>query len=401
MNKTKIRLKKAQLTMAGIMLGVILCTTGCNEAKKAYKEGVSLMEEEKYQEAAESFLKAIEENEEKAEYYIAYGMACVKNGQNEDAVNAFSKAVQDKDNKIVRENNKQALKGRGIAYYEEHEYELALADFSAALEISEEEDMNKELLELKAATEKQSGDYEAAQDSYKELVALDKKNKSAYLGKADLEMLMEDYDSAVDDYSQVIKLDEHSFDAYFGMYNALMSKGDESGAMETVSKAASLEIKDTEDKYNVAVAYFYKGDYGTAESYLNEVLDEGDANAWYFLGQISQAKPDYDTAISQYEQYIAANKNLSSAMVYNQLAGCHMEKENYVPALSYILKGLEMKDKASEQSLTYNAVIVYEKLGEFKKAKKYATEYCKAWPGDEEMEKELAFIETRIGSKNK
>ena len=387
------------LCIAGVFVLAVTGMTGCNEAKSAYKDGLAFMEKEDYEAAASCFETAIKENDEKAEYYIAYGMALLKSGDAEASIKVFGKAIISTDNKIVRENNKQAYKGRGIAYYECHEYALAIQDFKDALEINEKKDMDAEILELKAEVEKISGDYENALTSYEELIKLDEKNEAAYLNRAALETMMEKYEDAIADYDKIIKLNAKNFDAYFGKYDTYLAKGEEDKAKEALDAATAIEMKTTKDKYNVARAYFYKGDYGTAESYLNEVIEDGDADAWYFLGQISQAKPDYDKAIQQYEQYIASTSVLTSAKVYNQLAGCYMEKENYVQALSYALEGLQLKDKETEQVLTYNTIIIYEKLGDFKKARKMAKDYKRAYPDDESVEKELTFIKTRIADK--
>mgnify|MGYP002508794917 CR=1 FL=1 len=45
---------------------------------------------------------------EKAEYYISYGLALMKNEKYEDAIKQLEKAILDKDNQIVLENNKAA-----------------------------------------------------------------------------------------------------------------------------------------------------------------------------------------------------------------------------------------------------------------------------------------------------
>ena len=43
-----------------------------------------------------------------------------------------------------------------------------------------------------------------------------------------------------------------------------------------------------------------------------------------------------------------------------------------------------------------NRVVLYERIGKYKRAKKAAVLYLEKYPGDKEMEKELEFIKTRI-----
>ena len=130
--KRKISVGK-YICLASLLALSAFSVTGCNEAKSAYKDGVALMEDEKYDQAAECFKIAIDENNEKAEYYIAYGMALLKGGDAEASIKVFERAILTTDNKIVRENNKQAYWGRGIAYYECYEYQKAIEDFAAAI----------------------------------------------------------------------------------------------------------------------------------------------------------------------------------------------------------------------------------------------------------------------------
>lgn len=386
-------------TMAVLVSACLLFLTACSEAQKAYKDGVALMEKEDYEAAADSFEIAIKENKEKAEYYIAYGMSLLKDGRAKESIKVFGKAIQDKDNKIVRENNKQAYRGRGLAYYACHEYEKAVADYKEALAIGELEELDVGLLGNLADAMQVMGDDEGALESYDKLVEMNKKDEHALFARALLKTKMEQYEEAIDDFDRVIAIDKKNYNAYFGKYEAYQRQGDDARADEVLTAVTDMDIKSTEDKYQAARAYFYKGDYGTAESYLSEVLEEGETKAWYFLGQISQAKPDYEKAVQQYEQYIAQTDTLQSAMVYNQLAGCLMEQEEYVRALGYAIEGLKLQDRDAQQSLQYNTIIIYEKLGEFKKARKMAKEYQKAYPEDEDIEKELKFIRSRIVSK--
>jgi TolA-binding protein len=47
------------------------------------------------------------------------------------------------------------------------------------------------------------------------------------------------------------------------------------------------------------------------------------------------------------------------------------------------------------QSLAFNEVVAYERLGDYAKAKELLTKYMQNYPDDEEAKRELAFLESR------
>ena len=69
---------------------------------------------------------------------------------------------------------------------------------------------------------------------------------------------------------------------------------------------------------------------------------------------------------------------------------------NYENAQNYIDKGIKLGNTSGIRMLSRNSVILYEKMGQYKKAKRAAKQYLKKFPSDKDMEKELAFINTRI-----
>lgn len=91
--------------------------TGCGEAEKEYNKAIELMESGQYKDSLVHFVNALEENSEKAEYYIAYGMALNSTGSYKEAIKEFSRAYQDTDNKISRQNNKRLYMGQAVSYY--------------------------------------------------------------------------------------------------------------------------------------------------------------------------------------------------------------------------------------------------------------------------------------------
>ena len=66
--------------------------TGCGKADSLYDKGMDYIKDKDYKQALECFDDAIAVNNEKAEYYIASGMAYNYLGKYQDAIKRFSKA---------------------------------------------------------------------------------------------------------------------------------------------------------------------------------------------------------------------------------------------------------------------------------------------------------------------
>ena len=78
------------------------------------------------------------------------------------------------------------------------------------------------------------------------------------------------------------------------------------------------------------------------------------------------------------------------------MAGCYIELGDFESASGCIDKGMSLGISSAGIQLLKNRVILYERMGKYKKAKKSANLYLKKFPGDKDMEKELIFIKTRI-----
>ena len=82
--------------------------------------------------------------------------------------------------------------------------------------------------------------------------------------------------------------------------------------------------------------------------------------------------------------------------MYYQLALVYMKQDKYEDAQSMLTKGISYGSTNSAQALKKTQVILLEKQNHYKEAKKLAKEYITCYPSDTGMEKELAFIQTRI-----
>ena len=156
---------------------------------------------------------------------------------------------------------------------------------------------------------------------------------------------------------------------------------------------------DSDDKkHDIASgkAYYYLGEYDNALAAFKKAVKNGEQDALYFEGMIYVAKSDYNSAKKLFKEYISKEDLTKNIDAYVQISNCLIEVEDYEQALTYVQKGLDLGETSVQKSLLKNNVIIYEKMGLYKKAYSVAGKYVKLYPDDKKMKRELTFIRTRI-----
>lgn len=372
--------------------------TGCGEAEKEYNKAVELMESGKYSDSLEHFQNAIKENNEKAEYYIAYGMALNKTGSYKEAVKEFGMAYQDTDNKISRQNNKRLYFGQAVSYYGMNDNEKALEACGKALEYGKEPSVDIKIKDFQANINMLMGNTDGAMEIYNEIIKEDSSSADTYKARGRLYEILGNDTQAIKDYQDAIEQDSKCYDAYFALYNVYTRTGDKGKAEETINKLADIKAKTAEEVMQLGRMYYCKGDYKNAVANLEKAAKDGCNEALYYLGMVYMAEKDYNQAAVQFNEYINKGTTDKVPWAYNQMAGCYIELGDFKSASDCIGKGMSSGISGADMQLLKNRVILYERMGKYKKAKKYANLYLKKFPGGKDMEKELGFIKTRIKS---
>ena len=144
--------------------------TGCGKADSLYDKGMDYIKDKDYKQALECFDDAIAVNNEKAEYYIASGMAYNYLGKYQDAIKRFSKAFQSSENSISNTNNKQLYYGEAISYYGINDYDKVIDDCKRALDIKQVDNLNNKINCLMASAYQTRGDVKKAINMLKHIL---------------------------------------------------------------------------------------------------------------------------------------------------------------------------------------------------------------------------------------
>lgn len=375
------------------MLTLMLTACDKESADSYYKAGLEAMEDKKYEEANKNFEEAIARKDDKADYYLNNAMSLTMLGEYDAALAQYDKAILDVDSSITLKNKKKALRGKGVIYYKQGEYSLAEKMFLEALDIAVEDNLNEDIRCYLADTYKQEKKYEAAKKEYTKMLE-EEELAYVYAYRAGINVLLEKKEEAIADLDKAIEIEEDSYTYYFIKYETLQTLGEPEQAKEVLAKALELPAKTVEDRYQVAKIKYYQKDYENATADLMDIKEEYKV-AYQLLGDIYFAQEEYTSALESYVTYLGTNKNSASATLYNQMALCSIQTKNYEQAKEYVEAGLKFADKSVERELKYNEILVNEQVANFDKAYKLAVAYLEEYPEDQNVQRELIFLETR------
>ena len=328
MKNTKTVLILAAVTGA-LLLG------GCGSEKtKTYEQAGKDLSQGSYKYALEEYQSSIQNGVKLAQSYRGAGIASLRLGKYEDAVNNFTEALGcDRVSKSLR----------------------------------------RDILSYRATAELKAGNYEDAM--------------------ADCQTLGEDFSMDASSYFLTGKV---ALEMAIQSYEAYLDKDMEADGTRYLEAALSSEAKDAQDHCDRGRVYYYMEDYSNAKKELLEATKKDNTEALLLLGMVYLAQDDVENAQAMYKQYISAVGD--SAKGYNGLALCDIRNGDYDSALDNITKGLPTATTDEMQSLLFNEIVAYEKKLDFATALTKAQEYVDMFPEDSAAKKELAFLKTRTSS---
>ncbi len=376
--------------------GAVLLLGGCGKAKEAYDKGMELAKDGKYEKSLPYFEEAIKESSEQAEYYIGYGMALNYSGRYEDAKAEFDKVIQDKDNKISKENNKQVYYGLAIAEYNLGEYDNVIECCENALSIEYLEDMDCDILYTRMSSFCQKEEWADARKDCQEIIKKNKRYYDAYFSLAEIEQRLGNQDEAVNAYLTLIEEDKSYYDAYFGLYGQYLASGREEAANELLEQLTMLDTKEAENMMVIGRAYLCRKEYDKAEENLNLAYSGNCKESKYYLGLLYMEEKEYEKALEAFQTYVEENKEDFHVEAYCQLASIYIEQAEYEKARGMIEKGMTYGSGSAVQDLKKTEVILCERQNNYQEALSLAKEYRKLYPADSGMKKEISFIKTRL-----
>ena len=219
MKKTKTVLILAAVTGA-LLLG------GCGSEKtKIYEQAGKDLSQGSYKYALEEYQSSIQNGVKLAQSYRGAGIASLRLGKYEDAVNSFTEALNcDKVSKSLR----------------------------------------KDILSYRATAELKSGKYEDAMADCQTLGEDFSMDAGSYFLTGKVALAMDSYEEAASNFKQAYGEDS-TYDMAIEIYEAYLDKDMEADGTRYLEAALSSEAKDAQDHCDRGRVYYYMEDYSSAK----------------------------------------------------------------------------------------------------------------------------------------
>ncbi len=206
-------------------------------------------------------------NPDSAQAYRIRGIAKYDNGQYEAAIADYNEALR------IKPDDFKAYDNRGIAKVRLRQYKSAIADFDAALRIKPD---SATTYGNRGTTKGLLKQYEAAIADFDAALHI-KPFAKAYYGRGFVKTKLEQFEGAISDYDEALRIKPDDAIIYFSRGTAKFGLGRYEGAISDYD--AALRIKPDDAK-----AYFFRG------------------SAKNVIGRNEEAKDDLQTALKLAEQ---------------------------------------------------------------------------------------------------
>ena len=292
------------------------------------------------------------------------------------------------------ENDRLVNRARGIACMGLTDYEQAAAYFEAALAGSNGvvQNVDFDLNFYLAAAYTKSSRYSEAESIYDAILALRPNEEDAYFLRGNVRLALGSHEGAKEDFDKVISMDAHNYDRLIEIYEVLDYYGRGAEGQEYLRAALASGDKEM-DKYASGRIYYYLGEYQNACLDLEEAREKGGVESYLYLGRAYEATGDYNYAANVYNSYL--EKGEGNAEMYNQLGLCEMTRGEYRKALEAFQAGMQLENTTMMQTLAFNEIVAYERLGEYSQAYILMGNYLNNYPDDRQAKREYEFLSTR------
>jgi len=231
---------------------------------------------------------------------------------------------------------------RGDHHYENKRYDLALADYNAALRLDPK---NAEATSNRGWVFYQQGDHDTALAEFDDALKLDERFVYGLWGRGTIYRERSEYEPAIQNFTQALRFTTDTKDLaelYNERGNTYYQQEDYEAALDDYDRAI-------DKKNDVAVYHGNRGDalgelgrFDEAFAALDQAiaLDGKNGDFWNTAGNIWYERDRFDVAIRMYSNAIQASDSV--AMYYRNRGGAYRKAGNPAAAITDLLKAVEL-----------------------------------------------------------
>ena len=292
----------------------------------------------------------------------------------EEAQSAYEKALS------IRPNYAEAWVGQGNTLQQLQRYEEALAAYEKAIQIDPED---WQAWTGRAQVFERLGRDQEAIDAFNSAIELQPNAWEAWSGLGKVQMKLKQYSEAVASFEQLLRLRRDDASAWFQRGWALHQLGQYEEAVKSYDKALNLKPYDAQAWYQRGNALIKLNQYKqAAQAYEQAVESQPDFyQAWYSRGVALSQLEQYEAAFTAYDGAVKAKPD--SAQAWYQRGWVLHQTERYREAVASYDRAIELK---KDPQTWYNRGNALYSLGDYEKAvASYSqaveskTDYFPAW----------------------
>jgi len=244
--------------------------------------------------------------------------------------------------------------GGNVSAEQAQVYDLAIEDLNTVIRL----DPNNAMAYLERGTAySDKGDHDRAIADYNQAIRLYPNNANGYIARGIVYNIRQDYDRAIADHTQAIRLDPNNFYAYYNRGNVYYYKNDFDRAIADYTQAIRLAPNFASTYNNRGQAHGNKGDFDRAIADFTQAisLNPDDANAYYYRAIVNANKQDYDRAIADFTQVIRIAPNAAEG--YYNRGQAYGNKGDFDRAVADFTQVIRLAPNATEGY--YNRGLAY------------------------------------------
>lgn len=319
----------------------------CSNPEILNYKGLFELENMNFVEAVKYFSKAANSAKTNPVYFYNLGNAYFFNGWQDEAADAYKKAVGTAPDNL---DYRYAL---AYLYYEQKKYDKTQKEVDYILQHNPEHSQAKVLLALLKLNDKdflgskkileenvsegicddftlislgkvykELDMYEKAAETIKQVIEKSPENLSYMSDLAEIYIKEKKYDSAIELAEKVIDENDRFISAYIIGADAAYQKGDFEKTKEFAQRALSLDINCSEGYYYLALARVEEEDYDEAVECMKRAITFNVNNAKYYaaMSDIYKKKNDIKTAFEYIKEAESIDDSTEYKIMYKELA---------------------------------------------------------------------------------
>ena len=244
---------------------------------------------------------AVEADPSLWEAWYDLGVIAFKEGDDDTAADAFSRALR------LKQNHTPALLARAEAYRRSGRRKEARADYEAALKTTEEDDPNrKDAAARLASLLRDAGEFDAAVDILRDTVRVSGANAKIYTELGLIYVAQKRLDLAQLVLTKAAELDAKDPAIYNAFAVLALRQGKAQEAFERFDQAVSLDPSYIDARFNKAAVLLDAGDYARAKTELTTIVEKrpDDYAAFVALGVAQRGLKDFAAAKTTWDRVI-------------------------------------------------------------------------------------------------